>query len=608
MPIAGYDFAGWVTKNDIRCTDGVIIKKGAFWDDTPEEVPLVWNHQHNDVQNVIGSVLLEHRDEGTYGYGYFSNTDNGKVARELVQEGKVSAMSIGASQIKKHGNDVVHGKIFEVSLVLTGANPGAKIVEVMSHSAYGEDTSFAVITTDELIHSNNEEEDSDVATEETKVESAEEATELDVERVFNSLNEEQKALFFAALDDDDEEEKEENEQVEAEMKQSAFDNNVKNDEVLTHAELNDILIQAIQNQDSSLRDTLEHHGVKNIEMLFPEASLTTKEPQPFRHNYLGTDVILNGVHKSPMTRIKSRFANMTEDGARARGYITGTQKLDSVIDFFQRETQPQTVYVKHTLDRDYILDITDFDMVNYLHKQMEADLRDELARAILVGDGRTKTDPMKISEQKIRPVISEADFYKVEKTAATTSDIFGAALLAKVDYRGSGALTAFIHPTLAVEIKLLRGTDKRFLNGHVMTDAELAQVLGATKICETTLVPEKEILMLDLNDYTIGTDKGGQITNFDDFDIDFNTYKYLIETRISGSIDAPKSIIHIKVTTTEGIQNVTSGGSLGINNFNTQEEAVQNALKDRKQFEDGERAKVKGGASAATPIAGGTHA
>ena len=587
----GYDFAGWVTKNDTLCSDGVVIKQGAFAGETPNEVPLVWNHQHNDVTSVLGKVVLEHRDQGTYGYGYFNDTESALHAKQLVKEGTIKAMSIAANKIKRDGNNVVHGKIFEVSLVLTGANPGAKIEEFVAHSEYGEEMNFVIYQPAELIHSAEEEPEEDTVVDETK--------ELSVEEIYDSLDDNQRALFDALLEEDEyedsEPEVEETEPTEDNMvRQSAFDaQSTPKEQMLTHADLTPQLVASASSETGTLKDILKHNGIKNIEMLFPEAELSKKEPEPFRNNMLGTEKILAGVHKKPMTRFKHRFANMTEEQARARGYITGTQKLESVIDFFEREAAPQTVYVKQSIDRDYVIDIKDFDIILYLKRQLEQDLRDELARAILVGDGRDKTDPMKIREDRIRPIIKEAPFYRIELAAATVNDLFAAAIKARKHYRGAGGYTAFIHPDLSTAIRLLRKADKTFWAGLApMDDAQVARVLGAKDICETTLVPEKEVLMLNLSDYSIGLDKGGQVTNFEAFDIDFNKHKMLTETRLSGMIDAPKSIIHIKVTATDEIAGVTDTNTNAIDTYNTEEQKVKDAAKERDTFEAGERKKV----------------
>lgn len=624
MPRKGYDFAGWVTKNDILCSDGVIIRKGAFVEETPKQVPLVWNHQHNDVTSVIGQIDLEHRDIGTYGYGYFSDTDQGRTAKQLVKDGIVNAMSIAASKIKRIGQNkenVVHGKIFEVSLVLTGANPGAKIEEVIAHSEYGEEMNFSIIHTDELIHTEENEYDDPEQKEEQPVK--------DAEQIYDSLNEEQRELFDALLDElpevGGEPEVEPSTEVEVEtggtMRQSAFDNQVQqNESTLTHAELDNLLQQAIQSGTGTLSEFLAHNGVsmKNVEMLFPDAALTTTEPQPIRNNNLGTDVILNGVGHQPTTRFKSRYANMTEEKARARGYIKRDQKLNSFIDFLERKSEPQTVYVKDEIDRDDVLDIKTFDIILYRKKQLREDLRDELARAILVGDGRDRTDRNKIRPDRIRPIIEEPDFFKVTMEVENVQKLFAAVVMAKKEYRGSGGYTAFIHPDLAASIRLLRKSDNTFWNGTLpMTDAQLAAVLGAKDICETVLLPEKEVLMMNLKDYSVGMDKGGETTMFDGFDLDFNLHKFLLETRLSGMTEVPKSIIHIKVKAlpeVEGVKLTTPG--LGLDKFNEQEKAVQDEAAKRNEIDQEYRDNIdhpskdhlkpgfkptKGGAQAAGP-------
>lgn len=574
-----YDFAGWVTKNDILCADGVVIKQGAFANSN-RKVPLVWNHKHDDVGQVLGHMILEHRDIGTYGYGYFGNTDPAKNAKQMVKDGSIVAMSIAANHIKKQGQDVIHGNIFEVSLVLAGANPGALIQEVITHSSYGDEEPVSIFNNGLLIHSIDDiilEEDSEEMDKKTEevIKHASEDKELDYEKIYESLNDEQRAMFdeLVAVLEEETKEKPEEEPKEETMKQSAFDNNEVKEQVLTHSDIDSFVLEA-KNEGGSLKETFLKHGVNNVEMLFPQAQLTTAEPIPYRANQLGTTEILSGVKKSPMTRLKSRFANLTEAQARGRGYIKSDQKLDSVIDFMSRETSPQTVYVKQTIDRDDVIDITDFNIVTYLQRELRNDLEDEIARAILVGDGREKTDRNKIRTDKIRPISEESEFFKINKTAATLADIFAASLLAKAEYRGSGAPTAFIHPELVVAIKLLKDSTGRFLNGHVMTDTEVASALNVSRIVETVLVPNNEILIMNLNDYTVGTDKGGQITSFDDFDIDFNQNKYLIETRLSGATMTPKSIIHIKVTNVGNISGVTTTDTHGFDKLAAGEQAL----------------------------------
>ena len=565
MLVKDYDFAGWVTKNDIVCADGVVIKHDAFKHNDGEKVPLVWNHDYNNPTNVLGHIILHNMDQGVYGYGFFNTTQEAMNAKEMVKHGDISSMSIGARRIKRNGNDVVHGKIYEVSLVLSGANPGAMIETVVKHSDDGEQESEeGIIYTGNLIHSADDiitheesEGDTKVAKEETK------ATEETIGDVVDTMTDKQKEALYAligmAVEGTDAEEGE-NQKEDEKVKHNVFNNDTQGnqEEVLVHS-LNHALEFAKENQitlkeamsymvENDEGDTLQH-GINSIEMLFPEAQqIGGNEPQLIRNQHTAYQTILNGVKKSPFARVKSLWADLTEDEARAKGYITGNFKKEEFFSLIKRETYPTTVYKKQKLDRDDIVDITDFNVVNFLNKEMRFMLEEEIARAILVGDGREVGDDDKINEDRIIPIIKDNEFFTVRKTYTDVTDLPEVVLKAKKEYRGSGSPAMYMDPALLIDLKLRKKDNGEYLFGKVLSDAEIAAELGVSKIVETTWMEGKGAILVNLNDYQVGTNKGGQITNFDDFDIDFNQYKYLTETRLSGALVQPKSAFHFAPT------------------------------------------------------------
>ena len=565
MLVKDYDFAGWVTKNDIVCADGVVIKHDAFKHNDGEKVPLVWNHDYNNPTNVLGHIILHNMDQGVYGYGFFNTTQEAMNAKEMVKHGDISSMSIGARKIKRNGNDVVHGKIYEVSLVLSGANPGAMIETVVKHSDDGEQESEeGIIYTGNLIHSADDiitheesEGDTKVAKEETK------ATEETIGDVVDTMTDKQKEALYAligmAVEGTDAEEGE-NQKEDEKVKHNVFNNDTQGnqEEVLVHS-LNHALEFAKENQitlkeamsymvENDEGDTLQH-GINSIEMLFPEAQqIGGNEPQLIRNQHTAYQTILNGVKKSPFARVKSLWADLTEDEARAKGYITGNFKKEEFFSLIKRETYPTTVYKKQKLDRDDIVDITDFNVVNFLNKEMRFMLEEEIARAILVGDGREVGDDDKINEDRIIPIIKDNEFFTVRKTYTDVTDLPEVVLKAKKEYRGSGSPAMYMDPALLIDLKLRKKDNGEYLFGKVLSDAEIAAELGVSKIVETTWMEGKGAILVNLNDYQVGTNKGGQITNFDDFDIDFNQYKYLTETRLSGALVQPKSAFHFAPT------------------------------------------------------------
>lgn len=566
-----YDFAGWVTKNDTLCSDGVVIKHDAFKGNDQTKVPLVWEHDHNSPENVLGYMILHNQKEGVYGYGFFNDSPQAEVSKQLLAHGDISSMSIAANKIKKVGSDVVHGRIFEVSLVLAGANPGALIDEVMSHSdGHGGEEIEAIIYTPNLIHSagdviadpnfneggntvdGNEQNPAPEAKPEVKPESGEEKT---IGEVLDTLSEEQKdaveALLAGAVEQVEGKSKPEDKEDEGpkpnpdggeEMKHNVFEGKEANEAegVLTHSERQAILDDAKAGK-GTLKEVALQHSITNIELLFPDVKATTDKPIIFGPINTEAKEILAGVRKSPFSRIKTVVADMTEDEARAKGYIKGKEKLEQVFKLLKRETYPQTVYKKQKLDRDDIIDITDFDIVPFINQEMREMLDEELARAILVGDGRSDSAEDKIKEDKIRPILKEDPFYAIPVKYANAEGFLETVIRNKKDLRGSGKPTMYINPDLYADVKLLKGTDGRFLYGDIPTDEAMAQRFGVAKITETTLLPAGAAVIVNLSDYQLGASKGGEITTFDDFDIDFNQYKYLIETRVSGALVLPKA-------------------------------------------------------------------
>ena len=585
-----YDFAGYVTKNDLLCADGVVIKQSAFQAQDGQTVPLVWEHVHDDPTNVLGHIILHTVPKGVYGYGYLNNTPEAQHAKELLEHGDISSMSIAANKIKRQGQDVVHGRIFEVSLVLAGANPGALIDQVVTHSDSGEDvdTDQVVIYTNTLLHSADdldvEEElqhadggnqmNNDPQAAPTKAPTAPAADNgsnsntKTIGDVLDTLSDEQmqavQALIGSILEDqggDGEPEDQEdaspvqqNDEGGENMKHNVFDQNNKADDTITHSMLNEVLDAAKTNGVSlkdAMSDALEEqgttleHSITNIETLFPEAKNLNTTPVIYKDQNTNTETIVNGVTKSPFSRIKTQYADFTDDEARARGYIKGKEKKEQVFPVLNRETTPQTIYKKQKLDRDDITDITDFDVVAFVNTEMRAMLDQEIARAVLVGDGRPVDSDDKIDPQHIRPIISDDDLYTIKAPeAATVRDIIAVIIKSMADYQGAGSPSLFMHPVLIAEMKLLTAGDGRYLFGDIPTEQSIAARLGVKALVPTTFMPKNGYLIVNLSDYQLGATKGGQVTSFDDFDIDFNQYKYLIETRLSGALTSPKSAIY----------------------------------------------------------------
>lgn len=574
-----YDFAGWVTKNDIKCIDGLVIKHDAFKSDDAKSVPLVWQHDHNSPDNIVGRIELENRAEGVYGYGTFNDTESGKTSKELVRHGDITAMSIFAQKIKRKGTDVVHGVIKEVSLVLAGANPGATIDFVdLAHDDSVAATE-AIFEPSLLIHSaemadeiakelGTESDPEDPKDPEDTIEHADTAEGITVGEAYASMTDVQKLAFDQAIEgiitemtstDVAHTSKEDNE-----MKTNVF---AKTDEDLQHgaldAEQRDTIISDMY-AGGTMKENMIKHGITNIEVLFPEAKLVDKNPQIYGNINTATEHILAGVSKIPFARIKNLIADMTDDEARARGYIKGQEKVDQIYKFLTRETYPQTIYKKQTLDRDDVIDIEEIDIINFTQAELRSMLNEEIARAILVGDGRAEDASGKhgkIDETKVRPITKDDNFYTLKFTVpGGPADVLEAVIMAKAQYRGSGMPSLYIQPELYAEMKLVRAKDGRYIFGDIPSDAAMASRLGVKEVIESTFFgTQRQMVIVNLADYKVGASKGGEVTTFDDFDIDFNKLKYLIETRISGALIKPMSALLFTVAA-KPVTDVTPSG------------------------------------------------
>lgn len=563
-----YDFSGWATKNNLKCSDGRTILKDAFKHDDGVTVPLVWNHQHNDPINILGHALLENRDEGVYAYCKFNETDSGKNAKLLVEHGDVSALSIYANQLKQQGGNVIHGAIREVSLVLAGANPGAFIDSVIAHGEESEEE--AVIFTGEdivLSHASEdktENKDPEPKEEKKKEEMKEEPKkEKTVKDVFNELTEEQQTVVYALIAQIMEENQNESKDIEGgkeEMKHNVFDNDKENkEEVLSHSDTEAIFSDA--RRYGSLKDSVLAHGITNLEYLFPEDTNLNKVPEFISRDTGWVKNVMSSVHHTPFSRIKSQFADITADDARAKGYTKGNLKKEEVFSLLKRSTTPTTVYKKQKLDRDDVIDITDFDVVSWIKGEMRMMLDEELARAFLIGDGRLSSSDDKINEQNIRPIYNDADLYTVKAEidvgASATSEDKAKAFIKSViknrkEYKGTGSPTLYTTEDVVADCLLLEDSNGRFIYD---TMDKLKNVL---RVKDIVTVPVMEgakgakggtlmAILVNLADYNVGADKGGAVNMFDDFDIDYNAQKYLIETRCSGALIKPYSAIAFEI-------------------------------------------------------------
>lgn len=583
-----YDFSGWATRNNIECSDGRTIMRDAFIGNDGQKVPLVWNHQHNHPDEVLGHALLENREEGVYAYCKFNDTESGKTAKALVANGDVDKLSIYANKLKSQANKVIHGVIREVSLVLAGANPGAYIDSVVIHGDGAEAEEEATIYTDEHIemcveHSDEEDkkpeseneannEKGDENVEDNKQEVLEHADGKTVQEVVDSMTEEQKTVMYALIGQAVEDAKGENEDEEGEdnMKHNVFDQDTKNrEEVLMHSEIAADAIANAKKYGSMKESFIAHAEINNIddiELLFPDAHPLNYEPKMIEEDNSWVAKIMRDVKHSPFSRVKATFGRLTEPEARAKGYIKkGEKKVGIKMAVLNRVTTPTTVYIKNEIDRDDVIDITDFDVVAWQKKEMRKQLDKELARAMLLGDDRDPSDPYKISELAIRPVLNDDEMYTIQyvvtegvdykinensysENDSKTKGVIRAAIKSRRNYKGSGkpkfyTTEGFVNDALLIEDQ----------NGRVIYES-IDKLATAMRVSEIITIPEMEAytdiygIIVNMNDYTAGADKGGSVAMFDDFDIDFNQMKYLMETRMSGALTVPYSAIVLRKT------------------------------------------------------------
>lgn len=606
-----FDFSGWATKANLKCSDGRIIRPDAFKHNDGQTVPLVWNHKHNDPSEVLGHALLENRADGVYAYCKFNDTDSGKTAKLLVQHGDVDQLSIYANQLKQQGPNVIHGNIRELSLVLAGANPGAFIDSVIVHGEESDEEAYIYTGEyidlahtgvpdihEEEIEPEETKEDILEHSEEEKMEENKKTDDKTVQDVIDTMTEEQKTVMYAlvgaALEDDMEDDEGGND----DMKHNVFDQDEqKKDNYLSHSDQADILALAKTTSVGSLKHAMEiyaeenslQHGIDSIETLFPEYKLVNPgAPELLERDQTWVGTVMNGVHKSPISRIRTRQADARAAEIRAKGYKKGDQKkLSANLKLLSRTTDPQTVYRKDELHRDDIIDITDFDVVEYQYGVMRRNLEEDIAMAILIGDGREDVDADKISEDHIRSIWHDDDLYTIhadvdiakaraELQGTNTNANFGenyiyaeaiitAALYSRERYKGSGNLVFFCTPHL-LNVMLLA----RDLNGRRIYDSksDLAAALNVASIQTveqfegktrtTTDQKTKKLLgiFVNLSDYQVGSTKGGEITRFNQFDIDFNKEKYLLETRLSGALTKVYSAIALE----EPVSNEVAAG------------------------------------------------
>ena len=575
-----YDFSGWCTRTNLKCSDGRTILKDAFKGNDGQTVPLVWNHQHNDPFNVLGHALLKNCDDGVYSYCKFNDTESGQAAKQLVEHGDVTALSIYANQLKQQGGNVLHGAIREVSLVLAGANPGAYIDSIISHGEESDEE--AIIYTGEditLSHAEDENSEEDESLkhadedkgetnnmeEETKKPENQEGEET-VEDVWNTLSEKQKTVVYAIIGQalEDEGEDQNNQQGEDQMKQNVFDKDDQNNS-LSHDAMNTIIGDAKRygSMKESFLAHAQEYGIENVDYLFSDGKADSPVPGFIKRDTGWVSKVMAGVTHSPFSRIKSLFADITEDDARAKGYIKGNLKKEEVFSLLKRSTTPTTIYKKQKMDRDDIVDITDFDVVAFLKSEMRLMLDEEIARAILVGDGRLSSSDDKINEQNIRPIWKDDDLYTIKQTVnvangATDSDkakeFIKSVIKSRKNYKGSGEPTLYTTEDVLTDCLLLEDT-----TGRVIYDS-VEKLRNTLRVKEIVTVPVMEGLsrmsgsdnldlmgiIVNLKDYKVGADKGGAINMFDDFDIDYNQQKYLIETRCSGALVKPYSAIALE--------------------------------------------------------------
>lgn len=613
---ADCDFKGWATKFGILCADGRIIQHGAFDDIDGAKVPLVYNHDHSSIGSVLGHAYMECRKDGIYAYGYFNGSEAGQIAKDAVQHGDMDSLSIWANHLQQRGPYVQHGEIKELSLVLAGANPGAFIEDVaLAHGDVidNDDYEAYIYSGDqlELMHSDEEGED--------------EVANKSIQDVVETMTPEQQDAFYAAVgsalaedpnaldddegyedDDDDEEDSDDNEEdfdgddedfedpeedyddseeyEEEDNDMGAIAHNLfegtktDNGDVLSHSEMQEIIEDG--KRYGSMKESFLAHGITDIEYLFPDAKNLNTPPDFIARDQGWVTEVMNGVHHTPFSRIKSTFADLREDEARARGYIKGKLKKEEVFSLLKRTTTPQTIYKKQKIDRDDVIDITDFDVIAWLKAEMRMMLNEEIARAVLVGDGRLVSSDDHIKEDNIRPIWKDADLYTIkypiaitkETTAAEKATAFiEACVRARIEYKGSGNPKLFAPESIITECLLLKDKNGRIIYDNIdklATACRVSKIVSVPVMENLTRVDKTDTLALqgiivNLQDYNIGADKGGAVNMFDDFDIDYNAQKYLIETRISGALIKPLSAIAIETKiATADLSKATSGSEV----------------------------------------------
>lgn len=573
-----YDFSGWVTKANVKCADGVTIAENAFKDDNGKKVPLVWNHQHSDPEDILGHAILENRKEGVYAYCKFNNSETAKNAKIAVQNGDIDAMSIFANRLKRQGASVNHGVIREVSLVLAGANPGAFIDNVVCHGDNGEmvpSEDSAIIFTDEkvdLCHSAEGSSENKENSEKGEVKKMAEnnnnpGNEKTVQDVIDSMTEEQKTVLYALVGQALEE-KENEEGDNKEMKHNVFSDGGENytGDTISHSEIMAAIGDA--KKYGSMKDSFIEHGIEDIEFLFPDNKNVTTTPLMIDRDQTWVGKVMKAVNHTAFSRIKSTFADITKDEARARGYVKGNKKIDEVFSLLKRKTDPTTVYKKQSIDRDDVIDITDFDVVAMIKGEMRGKLDEELARAFLIGDGRLSSSNDKIDETRIRPIWKDEELFVINKlvggnASERVKEFIKACIRARKNYKGSGNPTLYTTEDMVTECLLLMDNNGRDLYDSV---EKLATKLRVKEIVTVPVMENakrsvngktRELLgiIVNLADYSVGADKGGAVSMFDDFDIDYNKQKYLIETRCSGALTKPFSAIVLEAEETSGGKN-----------------------------------------------------
>lgn len=616
-----YDFGGYATRNDILCSDGRTIRKDAFKDNDGATVPLVWNHDHSDPMNVLGHAVLENRNDGVYAYCTFNDTDSGKTAKMLVKHGDIDSLSIYANQLKQNAGDVVHGNIREVSLVLAGANSGARIdTHGIEHGDDGDYESAVIYHDADGVYLNDESEENQNGEESMphsdNLQHADSSNGETVGDIIKSMTDEQRNVLYALVgmamdgklnensdeeeDDDSAEQSDNSGEIVGHddgdtMKHNVFDDSSNNTEdTIEHSDV--LAAIADGKRYGSMREAFEAHdlgdiaishagtdygittygskagstggatyGINNVDFLFPDVRNVTNQPVFIKRDTAWVSGVMSETTHTPFSRIRSVFADITEDDARARGYIKGKMKKEEVFTLLKRSTTPTTIYKKQKMDRDDVIDITDFDVIAWLKSEMRGMLDEEIARAILVGDGRLSSSDDKINEQNIRPIWTDEDLYTIKYSvpvdsaskigdASTTANLIDGAVRARKDYRGSGMPKFYTTTDFLTECLLLKDAEGYRLYKNV---SELAQAMRVSEIVEVPVLENLKRtagsttynltgLIVNLKDYTVGSDRGGSVAMFDDFDIDYNQQKYLIETRCSGALTVPYSAIALE--------------------------------------------------------------